>query len=87
MTARVEQHAATAHVYGLALTVDATCAVITCDHDGCGAVYVHDGYDEGAATAAARERGWTSVHELDGCQAHPVAGDDAAPDAARERGR
>lgn len=87
MSARVETHPATVHVHGLALTVDATCAVITCDHDGCGAVYAHDGYDEGEATAAARERGWTSVHERDGCQAHPVAGDDAAPDAARERGR
>jgi hypothetical protein len=83
VTARVEQHPATAHVHGLALTVDATCAVITCDHDGCGALYVHDG----EATIAARERGWTSVHERDGCQAHPVACDDAAPDAARERGR
>jgi hypothetical protein len=83
VTARVEQHPATAHVHGLALTVDATCAVITCDHDGCGALYVHDV----EATAVARERGWTSVHERDGCQAHPVACDDAAPDAARERGR
>ena len=87
MSARVEQHAATAHVYGLALTVDATCAVITCDHDGCGAVYAHEGDALDVADAEARALGWTSVHERDGCQAHPVAGDDAAPDAARERGR
>ena len=87
MTARVEQHPATAHVHGIALSALVWCVVVTCDHDGCDAVYVHEGYDEGAATAAARERGWTSVHERDGCQAHPVACDDAAPDAARERGR
>lgn len=92
MTARVETHTATAHAHGLALTALVWCVVIRCDHDGydregCDALYVHDGYDVGEATAAARERGWTSVHERDGCPAHPVAADDAAPDAARERGR
>lgn len=77
MTARVETHTATARVHGLALSALVWCTVVTCDHDGCGAVYVHDGYDVGEATAAARERGWTSVHERDGCQEHPV-GDDGS---------
>lgn len=88
MTARVEQHTATAHVHGLALSALVWCTVVTCDHGGCGALYAHDGHDEGAATAAARERGWThDGGERDGCQAHPVAGGVTAPDAARERGR
>lgn len=86
MTARVETHTATAHVHGLALSTLVWCTVVTCDHDGCGSLYVHDGYDVGEATAAARESGWTSVHERDGCPLHPVAGDDTAPDAARECG-
>ena len=75
MSARVEQHAATAHVYGLALSALVWCVVLRCDHDGCGALYAHDGYDVGEATAAARERGWTGDGgTIDGCQLHPVGG-------------
>lgn len=79
MTARVEQHTATVHVHGLALTVDVYCAVIACDHDGCGAVYVTPGDDDGpvdVATKAAAALGWTyDGGTVDGCPLHPVGGE------------
>lgn len=74
MTPRVEEHTATATAHGLTLSALVWCTVVTCDHGGCGALFAHDGHDEGAATAAARERGWTSVHGRDGCPLHPVGG-------------
>ena len=75
MTARVEQHTATVRVHGLALTTDVYCAVIACDHDGCGAVYAREGDALDVADAEARALGWTGDGgTIDGCQLHPVGG-------------